>query len=69
MFAVDPAGIRDAAGHAVAGGDSTAWEVDIATPVIVSLEAPATNPRNTVVTSLDVTSPRQSIRPCSRPTK
>ena len=54
-LAVDPSGILDANGRAVAGGDSTTWQLDTTTPVIVSLETPATNPRNIVVPSLDVT--------------
>ena len=55
-FSIDAAGagILDAGGNAVVGGDSTSWTMDTTAPTITGIQQPQT-PRNTVVSTLTVT--------------
>ncbi len=55
VLTVNAAGTTDAEGIAGTGSRSTTWSMVTTGPRIASLEQPATNPRNIVVASLDVT--------------
>ena len=52
---VDATGITDTHGDPAAGVDFTSWTMDTVAPTITNLEQVATNPRNIVVQTLDVT--------------
>jgi hypothetical protein len=52
---VNAASIRDLAGRNGVGSRSVDWTMDTVAPVLLSIETVATNPRNIVVLSLDVT--------------
>lgn len=52
---VSAANIQDLSGIVGVGANSTSWKMDSTSPSIVSIEQLATNPRNIVVQTLDVT--------------
>ena len=55
LLTVNASGLADTAGNVGTGVRSTGWSMLTSGPQIVSLEQLATNPRNIVVASLDVT--------------
>jgi len=55
VLTVNAAGVQDTVGTAGTGTQSASWSMITSGPQIVSLEHLATNPRNIVVASLDVT--------------
>ena len=55
VLTVNAAGISDNSSRAGQGSASSDWTVDLTPPTLVSMQQVSTNPRNTVVTSLDVT--------------
>jgi subtilase family serine protease len=55
VLTLNAAGLEDTEGNAGAGVRAVSWSMITSGPRIVAVEQPATNPRNIVVTSLDVT--------------
>jgi hypothetical protein len=55
VLSLDATGIRDLEGSAGIGSESVSWTMDLSPPTILELQQVATSPRNTVVSSLDIT--------------
>ncbi|MBA3484621.1 MAG: hypothetical protein H0T51_22685, partial [Pirellulales bacterium] len=54
-FSIDSTGVQDFSGAAGLGVDGLTWVLDATVPTVANVEQLATNPRNIVVQSLDVT--------------